>query len=167
MHYTQALLLLLLTYLLAFTRAGRNEIGGIFPPRDLIGDIGAKAFESLLPRASTQIVVHCAVDYGLDPTIVPAPDMVRTVAVWITGLPEADNHVNTFKKEVEDACLANNLAVYTPDANLARDEVAVRITIKVVLGLNAEGAAPESCQEDAIRKFTGLTDFSSCDYLGF
>jgi hypothetical protein len=167
MYHTQALLLLLLTYLLAFTRAGRNEIGGMFPPRDLIGDIGAKAFESLLPRASTQIVVHCEVDYGLDPTIVPAPDMVRTVTVWITGLPEADNHVNTFKKEVEDACLANNLAVYTPDANLAKDEVAVGITIKAVLGLNAEGAAPESCQEDAIRKFTGLTDFSSCDYLGF
>ena len=108
-----------------------------------------------------------SVDYGLDSTIVPPPDMVRSVTVWITGLPEADNHVDTFKKEVEDACLADNLAVYTPDANLAKDEVAVRMTIKAVLGRNTEGAAPSSCQEEAIRKFTGLTDFSSCDYLGF
>jgi len=167
MHHRQSSLLLLLTYLFAFTNAGRNEIGGMFPPRDLIGDIGAKAFESLLPRASTQIVVSCAVDYGLDPSILPPPDMVRTVAVSITGLPEADNHVDAFKKEVEDACLADNLAVYTPDANLAKDEVAVRMTIKAVLGLNTEGAAPNSCQEDAIRKFTGLIDFPSCDYLGF
>ena len=54
MHNTQASLLLLLTYLLTFASAGRNEIGGMFPPRDLIGNIGAKASESLLPRASTQ-----------------------------------------------------------------------------------------------------------------
>ena len=93
--------------------------------------------------------------------------MVRTVTVRITGLPEADNHVDGFKKEVEDACLADNLAEYTPRANLAKDEVAVHMTIKAVLGLTTEGAAPESCQEDAIRKFTDLTDFSSCDYLGF
>ena len=126
-----------------------------------------KALESLLPRASTQIVVRCAVDYGLDSTIVPAPDMAHTVTVRITGLPEADNHVDAFKKEVEDACLADNLAVYTPRANLAKDEVAVRMTIKAVLGLTTEGAAPNSCQEDAIRKFTGPTDFSSYDYLGF
>jgi hypothetical protein len=73
--------------------------------------------------------------------------MVRTVTVRITGLPKADNHVDAFKKKVEDACLANNLAVYTPRANLAKDEVAVRMTIKAVLGLAAEGAAPESCRK--------------------
>lgn len=127
----QASLLLLLTYLLTFTSAGRNEIGGMFPPRDLLGT-GAKAFESLLPRASTQIVVRCAVDYGLNSTIVPAPDIVRTVTVRITGLPEADNHVDAFKKEVEDACLADNLAVYTPRTNLVKDKAAVRMTIKAV-----------------------------------
>ena len=80
-------------------------------------------------------MVRCAADYGLDSTIVPAPDMVRTVTVRITGLPEADNHVDGFKKEVEDACLADNLAEYTPRANLAKDEVAVHMTIKAVLGL--------------------------------
>ena len=52
MHYTQISLLLLLTHLLAFTGAGLNDIGGMFPPRDLIGDIGAKAVESLLPQAN-------------------------------------------------------------------------------------------------------------------
>lgn len=112
-------------------------------------------------------MVRCAVDYGLDLTIVPAPDMVRAVTVRITGLPEADNHIDAFKKEVEDACLADNLAVYTLRSNLAKDEVAVCMTIKAVLGLTTEGAAPNSCQEDAIRKFTGPTDLSSCDYLGF
>ena len=167
MHYAQASLLLLLTYLLAFTSAGGNEMGGMFPPRDLIGDIEAKAFESLLPRANTQIVVRCAVDYGLDPSILPPPDMVRTVIVRITGLPEADNHVDAFKNEVEDACLADNLAVYTPRANLANDEVAVTMKIKAIIDFTSEGAAPGTCQEDAIRKFTALTDFSSCDYLGF
>jgi len=59
MRCAKTSLLLPLTYLLTFTSAGLNDIGGMFPPRDLIGDIGAKAVESLLPRASTQIVVRC------------------------------------------------------------------------------------------------------------
>src|ERR1700722_5545524 len=107
MHYTQISLLLPLTHLLAFTSAGPNDIGGMFPPRDLIGDIGAKAVESLLPRADTQIVAHCVVFYSLDSTIVPAPDMIRTAGVRITGLPKANNHVDAFRKEVEDACFAD------------------------------------------------------------
>lgn len=93
--------------------------------------------------------------------------MVRIVTVRITGLPEADNHVDAFKKEVEDACFADNLAVYTPRANSVKDEVAVTMTTKTIIDFTSEGAAPGTCQEDAIRKFTGLTDFSSCDYLGF
>jgi hypothetical protein len=164
MHYTQISLLLLLTHLLAFTSAGLNDIGRMFPPRDLIGDIGAKAVESLLPRADTQIVARCVVFYSLSPSIIPLPDMVRTVGVRITGLPEADNHVNAFKTEVEDACFADNLKGYTPRANLAKDEVSVTMKIKAVIDFTSEGAAPESCQEDAIKKFTGLTDFSGCDY---
>ena len=164
MHYTQISLLLLLTHLLAFTSAGLNDIGGMFPPRDLIGDIGAKAVESLLPRADTQIVARCVVFYSLSPSIVQLPDMVRTVGVRITGLPEADNHVDAFKNEVEDACFADNLKEYTPRANLAGDEVSVTMKIKAVIDFTSEGAAPESCQEDAIKKFTGLTDFSGCDY---
>ena len=164
MHYTQISLLLLLTYLLAFASAGLNDIGGMFPPRDLIGDIGAKAVESLLPQANAQIVAHCVVFYSLDSTIVPAPDMVRTVSLRITGLPEADNQVDAFKKEVEDACFADNLKEYTPRANLAKDEVAVTMSIKAIIDFTSEGAAPERCQENAIKKFTGLTDFSGCDY---
>jgi len=166
MHYTQASLLPLLTHLLAFTNASLNDIGGMFPPRDLIGDIGAKAVESLLPRADTQIVVRCAVDYGLNSAIVPPPDMVRIVTVRITGLPEADNHVDAFKKEVEDACFADNLKEYTPFANLGNDKVIVTMKIKAVIDFRSEGAAPRTCQEVAIKKFTGLTDFSGCDYPG-
>jgi len=166
MHYTQISLLLLLTYLLAFTSAGLNDIGGMFPPRDLIGDIGAKAIESLLPRADTQIVAGCIVDYSLDSTIVPAPDMIRTVSVWITGLPEADNHVDAFKKEVEDACFADNLKEYTPGENLGKDKVAVTMIIKAIIDSTSKGRAPRTCQEDAIKKFTGLIAFSGCDYPG-
>ena len=153
--------LLLFTYFLTFTSAGLNEIGGMFPPRDLIGDIGAKA---VLPQASTQIVASCVVDYSLNPSIVPPPDMICNVGVRITGLPEADNQVDAFKKEVEDACFADNLKEYTPRANLAKDEVAVTMSIKAIIDFTSEGAAPERCQEDAIKKFTGLTNFSGCDY---
>ena len=166
MHYAKTSLLLLLTYLLAFISAGLNDIGEIFLPRDLIGDIGAKAVESLLPRASTQIVVNCVVDYSLDSTIVPAPDMIRNVGVRITGLPEADNHVDAFKKEVEDACFADNLKEYTPFANLAKDEISLTMKIKAIINSTSEGAAPRICQEVAIKKFTGLTDFSGCNYPG-
>ena len=91
--------------------------------------------------------------------------MICNVGVRITGLPEADNHVDAFK-EVEDACFADNLKEYTPFANLAKDEVSVTMRIKAVLDITSEGAAPENCQEDAIRKFTGLTGFSGCDYTG-
>ena len=166
MRYAKTSLLLLLTYLLAFTSAGLNDIGGMFPPRDLIGDIGAKAVESLLPRASTQIVVSCEVDYSLSSSLVTPPDMIRSVGVRITGLPEADNHVNAFKKEIEDACFADNLKEYTPFANLANTEVSVTMKIKAIIDFRSEGAAPRDCQEDAIKKFTGLTAFSGCDYLG-
>ena len=166
MRYAKKSLLLLLTYLLAFASAGLNDIGGMFPPRDLIGDIGAKAVESLLPRASTQIVVICIVEYALDSDFVPPPDMVRDVGVQITGLPEADNHIDAFKKEVEDACFADNLKEYTPFGNSAKDAVTVRMKIKAVKDITSEGAAPRTCQEDAIKKFTGLTSFSSCDYPG-
>jgi len=166
MRYAKTSLLLLLTYLLAFTSAGLNDIGGMFPPRDLIGDIGAKAVESLLPRASTQIVVSCEVDYSLSSSLVPPPDMIRNVGVQITGLPEADNHVDAFKKEIEDACFADNLKEYTPFANLANNEVSVTMKIKAIIDFRSEGAAPRNCQEDAIKKFTGLTAFSGCDYLG-
>jgi len=165
MHYTQTLLLLLLTHLLAFTSAGLNDIGGMFPPRDLIGDIGAKAIESILPRADTQIVASCIIDYSLDSTIVLAPDMIRTVSVQITGLPEADDHVDAFKKEVEDACFADNLKEYIGE-NLGKDEFAVTMIIKTVIDSTSEGAAPRDCQEDAIKKFTGLTAFSGCDQPG-
>ena len=166
MRSTKTSLLFLLTYLLALTSAGLNDIGGMFPPRDLIGDIGAKAVESLLPRASTQIVASCVVDYSLNPSIVPLPDMICNVGVQIIGLPEADDHVDAFKKAVEDACFADNLKEYTPLGNLANDKVSVRMKIKAVLDITSEGAAPENCQEDAIRKFTGLTGFSGCDYPG-
>ena len=132
--------LLLLTYLLAFTSAGLNDIGGMFPPRDLIGDIGAKAVESLLSRASTQIVVSCEVDYSLSSSLVTPPDMIRSVGVRITGLPEADNHVNAFKKEIEDACFADNLKEYTPFTNLANTEVSVTMKIKAIIDFRSEGA---------------------------
>ena len=89
--------------------------------------------------------------------------MIRNVGVRITGLPKADNHVDAFK-EVEDACFADNLKEYTPFENLANDEVSVTMKIKAIIDFTSEGAAPESCQEDAIKKFTGLTDFSGCDY---
>ncbi|OCK92153.1 uncharacterized protein K441DRAFT_185940 [Cenococcum geophilum 1.58] len=166
MRYAKTSLLLPLTYLLAFTSAGLNDIGGMFPPRDLIGDIGAKAVESLLPRASTQIVVSCAVHYSLSSSLVPPPDMIRNVGVRIIGLPEADNHVDAFKKEVEDACFADNLEECTPFANLGNNGVWVRMKIKAIIDFTSEGAAPRDCQEDAIKKFTGLTDFSGCDYPG-
>jgi hypothetical protein len=69
--------------------------------------------------------------------------MIRNVSVRITGLPEADNHVDAFKKEVEDACFADNLKEYTPFANLANNEVAVTMKIKAIIDFTSEGAAPE------------------------
>jgi len=93
--------------------------------------------------------------------------MICNVGVRITGLSEADNHVDAFKKEVKDACFADNLKEYTPFANLANNEVSVAMKIKATIDITSKGAAPESCQEDAIKKFTGLTDFSGCDYPGF
>ena len=111
-------------------------------------------------------MVSCEVDYSLSSSLVTPPDIIRSVGVQITGLPEADNHVDAFKKEVEDACFADNLKEYTPFANLGNDKVIVTMKIKAVIDITAEGAAPERCQEDAIRKFTGLTGFSGCDYPG-
>jgi len=92
--------------------------------------------------------------------------MIRTVSVWITGLPEADNHVDAFKKEVEDACFADNLKEYTPGEYLEKDKVAVTMIIKSIIDSTSEGAAPSFCEEDAIKKFTGLTAFSGCDQPG-
>ncbi|OCK77550.1 hypothetical protein K432DRAFT_384612 [Lepidopterella palustris CBS 459.81] len=167
MPYPQASLLLFLTCLFAFTSAGQIDIGGMFLPRDLFANIKAKPIPSLLPRADTQITVSCAVDYGYDLTVAEPPDMVRLVRVFIGGLPDADNHVDVFKKEIEDACLTVNLKDYTPDQNLAKSVVAVSIKIRSILQSRSEEFAPPFCQEEAIKKFTGLTDFVGCDYMGF
>ncbi|OCK73631.1 hypothetical protein K432DRAFT_312379 [Lepidopterella palustris CBS 459.81] len=159
--------LLFLTCLLAFASAGHIDIGGMFLPRDLFANIKAKPVPSLLPRADTQITVRCAVDYGYDSAVAEPPSMARLVRVVITGLADADNHADMFRKDVEDACSAASLKVYTPDQNLPTDIMAVWMRLKVTVPINGEDSAPRYCQEDAIRKFTGLIDFVECDYMGF
>ena len=168
MHYAPASLFLLFTYLLIFARAGQDDRFGIFLPKDLSADLETRAAASLSSRADSDspIKVTCRVHYSEDRTIVPPPDMVRLVRVWIRGLADADDHADTFKQAVDEACFAGNIKSYEPHPNMGKNEMAVDIKVHDTIELDKQDAAPLFCHDDAIKKFTGITDLPPCPNTG-
>jgi hypothetical protein len=165
MRYTYTLFFLII-YLLTSTRAGQNDMGGMFPPRDLSANIIAKDVAALLRRTDSPIQVQCMIDHAYDDEFVEPPDMIRSARILITGLPDAEDHADNFKKAVEDACVAANLLQYSPKLE-PTDKSSVAVDLVLRDALFKEPFTPVQCIDDAIKKLTGRDDLPPCPDTGF